>query len=241
MKQLLLVWAILIGSVLFSENAPFPFFEPPHNWQMSNPIHFTDGVKIGFVQSERKIFTPAITLSLEKIPCDEKTYIETVKKNHRSDITKRVRELGLLETKSGKAHLIQIDMKNNWGKIRILQSILVKDQVAYIQTASCLREDFLKIHQDFLSAFRSLTVADGLLSSLSNHQELEDKLEKLTVSWKKYISSAKGKKEELFKESFFQKNQWGPFTDYVTKKYAENGICWQILAIQYIKDQLMSM
>ena len=172
---------------------------------MSNPAYFKDGIKIGFVQSQKAIFTPAITLCIEPFSCGEKTYLRSVKNNHRSDITKSVRDLGFLQTKSGKARLFQIDTKNSWGKIRILQSILLKDGIAYIQTASCLRKNFLKIHQDFLKSFQTLSISDDLISSLENQQEFEKKLQSLNLSWKKYLSSAKGRKEDLFKGSFFQK------------------------------------
>lgn len=241
MKRFLVVSILFLSSVLYCDQSQFSFFQPPPDWLMSNPKDFKDGVKIGFVASKRKIFTPAITLTLEKIPCSEKTYIEIVKKNHKSDITKDVRELGLLQTKSGSAHLLQIDTKNTWGKVRILQAILVKEGVAYIQTASCLREDFLKIHRDLLDSFNSLSVSDDLVSSLKEKKDFEERMESLFRSWRKHLRTAKGEKEVLFKGSFFQKNQWGPFTEYITKNHSDCGICWQILAIQYVKEKLMDM
>ncbi|CCB89374.1 hypothetical protein [Simkania negevensis] len=241
MKRFLLLCFLFFSSLLCSNQPQFTFFQPPEGWLMSNPTHLEDGLKIGFVQSQRKIFTPAISLYIEKIPCDEKTYLNAVLKNHRSDITKSIRGLGLLQTKSGKSHLLQIDTKSNWGKIRILQSILVKEGYAYIQTATCLREDFLKINQELLKSFQSLCVADDLPSTLENHEELDKKLATLLTSWKKHLQTAKGEKEDLFKANFFQRNQWLPFTEYITHNYAEFGICWQILAIQYVKEQLMRM
>lgn len=239
MKRFLILCSIFLTCTLYANEPQFSFFQPPEGWLMSNPMHFNEGLKIGFVQSERKIFTPAISLFIEKIPCDEKTYIDAVKKNHRADITKSIRELGLLQTKSGKSHLLQIDTKSNWGKIRLLQSILVKDGYAYIQTATCLREDFLKINQELLKSLQSLCVAEDLPSTLENHKEFDTKLASLFTTWKKYLQTAKGEKEELFKANFFQRNQWVPFTDYITQNYEEFGICWQILAIQYVKEQLM--
>ena len=241
MKRFFWIASILLTSLLSSEEKPFSFFRPPPGWLMSNPMHFKDGVKIGFVQSERKIFTPAISLSIEKIPCDEKTYIDAVKKNHRLDITKNIRELGLIETKSGKAHLLQINTKNSWGNICILQAILIKNGYAYIETATCLREDFTKINEELLNSLKSLVIAPDLAASIENHEELDKKLASLKTSWKKYLSTAKGKKEELFKEKFFQQNQWVPFTEYIIKNYEGFGICWQLLAIQYVKEELMNL
>ena len=197
-------------------------------------VFLTSTVAIGQLLGQE-----AISLYIEKIPCDEKTYLDAVLKNHRSDITKSVRELGLLQTKSGKSHLLQIDTKSNWGKIRILQSILVKDGYAYIQTATSLRKDFLKINQELLKSFQSLCVAEDLPSTLENHEEFDKKLTTLFKSWKKHLQTAKGEKEELFKANFFQRNQWVPFTEYITQNYEDFGICWQILAIQHVKEQLM--
>ena len=213
MKKLFLFLLPLIFSMTTQAKEPFfPVMTPPKGWLISDPTLFEEGVKIGFVQSQRKIFTPAISLSLEKIRDTAlKDYLKVVRKLHETNPRNRYHELGYLETKSGKAHLSQIDMTNQWGDIRILQAIILHDGYAVIQTATALKKDFAKVQDNFLESFRSLTLSPDLLASLGDSagaKQLKRKLETLKISWKKYCSSSSGKKEALFVSDFFQKNQW---------------------------------
>lgn len=245
MNRFLILCSILLTSFLAAscpvEKPPFAFFQPPKGWLISDPTNFEDGVKIGFVQSKRKIFTPAMSLAIEKVSCDQKTYVEAVKKIQLSDMTKNVSELGLIETKSGKAHLLQIETKNSWGKVHILQAILIKDGYAYIQTTSCLSEDFLKLHETFLNSLNSLSITSSPFAIIEQDEDLDKKIHDLKTCWKKHLKTTREIKEDLFKGNFFQKNQWIPFTEYLTKHYTNLGICWQILVIQHIKDELMNL
>ena len=219
--------------------SPFAFFSPPSHWLIASPEKQNSDIKIGFIASKRKVFTPALSFAVEKID-HPLTYLKAVKSHHLKNRFHTLTDLGEFETKSGKAHLFQIEVKNNWGNIRILQSILIRDQKAYILTGSCLKKDFQEISQLFLQSFRSLTLAKDVFSSIGTENPLTIKISDLKKSFSKYLLSAKGCKEDLFETRFFQDNQWEPFLEAVKQYGQDLGICWQVLAIKEIKDHLIN-
>ena len=243
MKQLLiplffLLFRTPLSSQAHSQSHPFAFFNPPPGWVVSNPC-FLGKVKIGFIKSKRETFAPAISLLIEKISCSEKEYVDGTKKIHRSDPTQDVRTLGLIETKSGQAHLFQIDTENSWGRTHILQAILIKEGFAYVQTATFLKEDFLSLSDQILKSFKSLLVMPTPFSHIENHQEMTKKFNYLNSFWKRHCKEAGKSKEELFKDPLFQKKHWLPFVESIVKSDKNFRICWQILATQYMKEELM--
>jgi len=235
----LLLFFLLFSAVLHANQFPFAFFDPPSGWFLSPSRHFEDGVKIGFVESKKKIFSPSITLSIEKISCSEEEYLKNVKTAHSFDRIKDVRVLGIFETNSGKAHLLQIDTKHPWGDIRMLQALLIKQGYAHIHTAACLKTDFAKIRDQLLKSFQSLRVSFDFFSTVHDNKKLENSFNYLKMAWKDYAESERNHGKGSFRKDLFQKTQWLPFIEVIKKDYADLGICWQILAIEYLKEELV--
>ena len=226
MKKLLFVSFFLFcfffsRTICSASLPPFYYFHPPKDWLISDPTHLPKEVKIAFIQSERKMITPSINLTLEKVDVPIETYIQEVKKIHQTDRTTQCRELGILNTKSGNAHLLEISMKKEWGDIRILQSILIKDGFAHLLTALSLKKDFMKYHELFLSTFKSLTIAPDLYSSITEEEPRKVLKEK--------IHSLRSLQEE---------EQLRSLLSFMDTSLEKEGKCWQILAIQYIKNNL---
>lgn len=225
---------------LWSSELFFATFDPPQGWMISDPARYEKGVQVGFIQSNKRIFTPSITLSYEKVGnVDLATYLKAVRQNFEADRHNRFQELGTLKTKSGDGILIQVDMKNRFGEIRVLQAISLHHGTAIIHTATCSKEEFLKVHEDFLKSFKSLTIFPSLSSS-SGDALLKEKVEGMFKCWKKYRTTSKDSNEKLFASSFFQNNQWKPFVNYVEKELNSQGSCWQILAINHLKKTLLT-
>ena len=239
MKAALLLFFLLITSFVTANPAFFPTFTPPQGWLIADPSKLEESVQVGFVESTKRLFSPSITLTLEPIGnIDLKTYLEAVKKHYHADRTNRYRELGIINTSLGKTPLLQIDMENQWGKIRVLQAISLHADYAVIQTAVCLQKDFLKVHETFLNTFKSITVYPSLFDSIDN-APFQSKVETLYGSWKKYVATAKDDTKTLFTSPFFQNNQWTPFVNFVEKELANQGPCWQFLALRHIKESLL--
>ncbi|MCP5504275.1 MAG: hypothetical protein H7A41_03890 [Chlamydiales bacterium] len=218
----------------------FVTFEPPKGWLIADPSQYQDGMQIGFIESKKKIFSPSITLSLEKVgKVDLKTYIRAVQKNYEADRMNQFQELGNLHTQCGTGTLIQVDMKNRYGKVRLLQAITIHNGYAIIHSAAVLKDHFLSIHESILKSFKSLTTYPTVAASC-NHPDFQEKIDAVIKCWKKYRKTSKSDNETLFKSSFFQNNQWKPFVSYIENELNSQGSCWQLLAIKHIKETLLT-
>ncbi|MCB1082619.1 MAG: hypothetical protein KDK63_05695 [Chlamydiia bacterium] len=228
----------LLPLFLFAKVPFFATFDPPEGWVIGDPSKYGKGIQVGFIQSNRKVFTPSITLAFEPIGnTDQNTYVSAAK----SLFIKRgarVQELGSFESKSGKGVLLQIDEKKGWGEVRTLQAITLHEHTAIIHSAAILKEDFLKFHETLLKSFQSLALYPNLAASCPD-KKLQEKIDGMLKCWKKYRSTANGDACASFSGDFFQNNQWKPFVNYVEKELNSQGSCWQILAINHMKETLI--
>ncbi len=217
-----------------------PFFtviDPPKGWLFTDPSKYEDGVKVVFIASDKKVFTPSLTLTIEYVGnASIAEYTKALEKIYRRD---DFQELGTFKTSVGIAHLFQIDRKNQWGAIRILQSITLYKNFALIQTGACLKKEFLELHETYLKSFKSLQTTPSILASCSEFS-LEKRIEEVTKCWRNLCLSSKNDKESLFASSFFQNIHWKPFVNYIESALESKGICWQFLAIKHIQETLLS-
>lgn len=235
MKSFFLIF--LCSFSLFAKESFFATFDPPKGWLVSDPSKYEKGIKVGFIASNRQIFTPSMTYAVEKVgEINMETYLNALRKIH---CHHRMQELGTFQSNAGKTHLIQIDLKNEWGEIRLLQAISLHMGYALIQTASCLKKDFLKWHETFLSSFKSFTTYPNVFASCVEPL-FEEKIKVLARCFQKYRSTSKDDIHTLFASPFFQKNQWEPFVKYLEKRLQSKGACWQLLAIKHIQETLLT-
>ncbi|MCB1107207.1 MAG: hypothetical protein KDK76_03835 [Chlamydiia bacterium] len=234
MKHLLF---LLIPCLLFTSEPFFTFVDPPKEWLISDPSKYEEGVKVAFIASKQKVFTPSITLTIENVgKATMDDYVQALKRIYQAD---EFQELGIFTTSVGVAHLFQIDRNAQWGQMRLLQAITLYKGHALIQTGACLKKDFLDVHETFLNTFKSLQTTPSLLTTC-NHPTFEKRLENITKCWKKLCATSKDDKKTLFNSPFFQDNQWKPFVSYIEKELKEKGLCWQFLALKYIQESLLT-
>jgi len=227
----------LLPFTLFSFEPFFTVIDPPKGWLFTDPSKYEDGVKVVFIASDKKMFTPSLTLTVEHVGnASIAQYIKALEKIYRRD---DFQELGTFKTSTGTAHLFQIDRKNQWGNIRILQAITLHEGFALIQTGACLRKEFLEVHETYLNAFKSLRTTSSILTSCSD-PSLEKRLEEITKCWRKLCLTSKDDKESLFTSSFFQNNHWKPFVNYIESALESEGVCWQFLAVKHVQETLLS-
>ena len=236
---------------LYSE--PFYYFVPPTKWQVVDPEALSKRVKIGFVCHSNKSFPPSINLALEKIDITQAEYIQIVKKLHQADASNQWRDLGFLKTQSGNAHLGQLDTKNHWNQLKMLQSILVKDGYAFIMTGVARKKDFTKFQDEFLKMFRSLTVTKDLYSSIEDPKKkvlLIEQMTQLKEDCLSQVSEAFSKPNlneddkfvmlsHLFSEKSFYKKYLLPFEQFLDKYYSREGLYWQIHVIHQLQDEII--
>jgi hypothetical protein len=158
------------------------YFFPPSSWSLADPSTLSKRVKVAFFGKGEKGFQPSLNLSVEEIATSASEYLKAVKKIHEKDSAKRWRHLGKFNTAAGEAMLTEIDTRNSWGAIRLLQLIFVKEKSAYILTACALKEEFVKFYKDFQKAFHSFTLTRDLTEAVSpslRREELRSQLAKM--------------------------------------------------------------
>ena len=227
----------LLPLTLFAHKPFFTVIDPPKGWLFTDPSKYEEELKVVFIASNKNMVTPSLTLAVEYVGnASIVEYTKALEKIYQRD---DFQKLGVFKTSTGTAHLFQIDRKNQWGAIRILQAITLYEGFALIQTGACLKRKFLELHETYLKSFKSLRTTPSILT-FCNDPSLEKRLEELTKCWRKLCLTSKDDKGSLFISSFFQNNQWKPFVNYIQSELESEGICWQFLAIKHVQEALLS-
>jgi hypothetical protein len=150
----LLMVLLQTGSIIGAEAQ----FTPPSEWRSADPAILPKHVKIMVVGQGSHEMPPSINLGYEEFSGSLKDYLKIVKEFNKSQGDPWT-DLGTIETKSGPASLSQVDMASEWGTIRQMHVILLKDSVIYILTAAALKEEFPKFYPAFFESLKSLQIS----------------------------------------------------------------------------------
>lgn len=151
----LVSFAETASSILNPETPGAVYFIPPEGWRLAEDEKLGQHVKLMVVGKATNQFPPSINLSTEPYRGTLKDYLKIVKSINDAKGLKW-QNLGTIQTKAGEASLSQLDTKNQWGDVRMLHAILVKDGIVYILTAASLKEEFSSHYKAFIDAIRSL-------------------------------------------------------------------------------------
>jgi hypothetical protein len=145
-----------VAPQLQTENEPAAIaFEPPVGWKEADRSVFPPSIKIMIVGKGEHEFPPSLSLGTEAFEGTLQDYIKIIKSiNQAKGI--EWKDLGLIRTGAGDASLSQIFNKTQWGNIKVMNAILVKNGTVYILTAAALQEEFPKFYKEFFAAMRSL-------------------------------------------------------------------------------------
>lgn len=132
-------------------------FVPPEGWVPVDSKELTGNIKIKYIGKGNGSIAPAITLMVKPFSGTLKDYLKKVKAINDSH-GDEWKDLGLIKTDAGKGSLSQLDMKTQWGYIRIMHLILIKDGNVYVLTASAPKEEFGRFYAQFFTALRSLKI-----------------------------------------------------------------------------------
>jgi hypothetical protein len=196
------------------------FFNPPREWTIADPGALSSHVQVAFIKPRAQGFCPSINLAIEETSVSLSEYLKAVKGIHEQDRANQWRALGKVKTAAGMAQLTQIDTPSEWGPLRLLQLILIKDAHAYILTAAALKEEFSQFYQEIQSSFRSLNLTSDLFLPLSQLEQREQ---------------IKHKKEELINSLGVG---WAAFEQEITSHSAEMGSYWQLLVLKEAQEEL---
>jgi hypothetical protein len=134
-------------------------FTPPKGWKRVIESELPKSVKFMVVGEGKSYFPPSINLGLEEHKGTLREYLDLVKRINESQGTEW-RDLNIFETKAGKASLSEIVMGTEWGEIRMMHLIFLKEGMCYILTAAAKKEEFSELLPLFYEAFRSFEIQD---------------------------------------------------------------------------------
>ena len=219
----------------------YGFFTPPHNWELVDPKKLSPGVKIGFIGPTKKELRPSINLAIEEVNVSLSDYVLAVKKIHEADPNNRWRDLGKFWTHSRESRLTEIESRSEYGQIRLMQLITLKNKTAYIITASALKEEFSNFYQDFQSVFRFFNVTADLIGALpdpTKRYNLQSQIDSLGAVLNEARPS-NASLEKAFSQEEFQKKSYPPFQNSIIHDYSAMGAYWQVLVLQFTHENLI--
>jgi hypothetical protein len=155
------------------------------------------------------------------------------------------RDLGVVQTAAGNAQLVQIDMKTEWGPVRLMHAVLVYSGRAYVLTSAALKEEFTSFYRDFFLAMNSLQINKNVFDSIENPKQrasLEEALQKLREAWQGYckersIRSERENPLEIFQSEEFQKKFWKPFETSLETSFPDKNAEWKSQLLNQIKEE----
>jgi hypothetical protein len=226
-------------------------FNPPDNWHLADPKALPPSVKIMVVGQSSTDFPPSINLGTEKYNGNLKEYLKMIKSINDAQGAEW-KDLGTIRTQAGTASLSQVDAKTEWGEIRMMHVIFIRDNTAYILTAAALKNEFSQYYKDFFKSMRSLRFNKNVYEAVSN-PALKTKLlsenESLKSAWSKLIDQEKRQHEntrieqiaqDVFNGEDFQTNSWVPFKNLITKDFQQLGPAWQKQLLNQVQSELMT-
>lgn len=218
------------------------FFTPPQGWEIADPRSLSPKVKIAFLKNTGKGFCPSINLAIEETSASLNEYLKAVKSIHEQDRSNHWRALGKVRTAAGLAQLTEIDGTTEWGPIRMLQLILIKEGHAYVLTAAVLKEEFANFYKEIQSAFRSMTLSSDLLGNIPQLERREmlkqDQLQLIEAA--KNALGASPDVKNILDDPLFQENHWLPFQQAILTKFTDMGAFWQVLLLKSTQEKLLT-
>ncbi|MBS0620778.1 MAG: hypothetical protein JSS61_04895 [Verrucomicrobia bacterium] len=211
---------------------PISYFLPPSQWQIAPPEKLSSRVKMAFMKKTSSGLCPSINLAVERTDATLGEYLKAVKETYERDRNKHWRALGKVKTAAGLAQLTEVDLPSEWGPVRILQQIFLKEGHAYILTAAALREEFAEHYKEIQTSFRSFTLTNDLLSTIPELQRrslLKEKQEHLLLA----------ALDDSFDEENFQKECWLPFQEMILSQFSDMGPFWQTLILKTSRSALI--
>ncbi len=227
-------------SVEVEEPRLFSCITPPKGWEIANPQFLAKTVQIAFLKKSIRGFSPSINLAIEKSNLSLSEYLSVIRQIHESDKRNRWRQLGKVHTLSGIGQLTEIDAVTEFGAVRMLQLILLKQGYAYVVTAAALKEEIAQYYKEFQSAFRSLQVTSDLISAvplMERRSCLKERKEQLISSWQRALQLG----ATSLSDPAFQKEHWIPFQAGIVQDFEDMGLHWQVLMLKDVQEKMVAL
>ncbi|MEZ5315660.1 MAG: hypothetical protein R3E91_05600 [Chlamydiales bacterium] len=132
---------------------------PPKGWDcVSDPEQLPQKVSLIYIGKGKTPFTPSLNIASEETSLELEKYLALAKSYHEAQGDSQCKQLGTIETKAGNAQLLQIDKTTQWGHIRFIQAVILKDSKAYVVTATSLQEEFASLSPCIFKSIQSFSI-----------------------------------------------------------------------------------
>jgi hypothetical protein len=226
-------------------------FTPPEGWMIADAKALPPSVKIMVVGQGEHEFPPSINLGVEDFNGTLKEYLKTIKAINDSQGAEW-KDLGTIRTEAGNASLSQVDSKTEWGDVRMMHVVLVKNKKAFILTAAALKEEFPRFYKDFFRSMRSLRINKDIyemVPTASRRAQLEKADVTLKDGWNSLIDKEKSAEtssetppiaHKVFESAEFQEKYWAPFKSMLESDFRDLGKDWQEYLLTKIQNDLIN-
>lgn len=200
-------------------------FVPPSGWRVADLEALPKNVKIMVVGKGKYEYPPSLNLTTEEFKGSIKDYLKIVKNINEAQKSDW-KDLGFLKTEAGEASLSQVDSKTEWGHVRLMHVITVKNGIAYILTAAALKEEFPQFYKDFFNSMKSLKINKNIFDIVKDPKRREN-LRQMTTEMQKAFEqaqnpqSAYGTRSQFFHSESFQQNYWIPYQAKIDHSFPE--------------------
>lgn len=130
-------------------------FTPPQGWRLVDPKELPGTIKAMVIGKGQGPVPPTISLGIDPFSGTLKEYLKKVKAINESH-GDEWKDLGNIQTEAGPASLSQVDIKTQWGVVRAMHVIFLKDGNIYILTTSSSKQEFSQFYPEFFKVMRSL-------------------------------------------------------------------------------------
>lgn len=146
-------------------------FHLGNEWRVVDHTKMAKSVKQSYLCKQRGDAPFTTVVTTEKLIVSEEAYLSAVEKRHREKPGASVINLGKINTLSGKATLLQIDLSNQSVPLKLLQLILCHENSAYIITGSCSQKGYLDAFPVFREIFQSVQIVSEIDSVLTEEEK----------------------------------------------------------------------
>jgi hypothetical protein len=225
-------------------------FKPPAGWHFAEKTTLGPHTKVMVVGKGAHEYPPSINLVTENFSGTLKEYLKIVKEINKAK-GEEWKDLGKIKTQSGEASLSQVDMKTEWGVVRLMHVIYLKEGTVYILTAASLKDEFAKFYKEFFNSFTSFKINKTVFELISDKKKrtlLEKAVADLEQAWKPILQMAMKEnpamsRGEVSKKAFaneeFQKKYWEPFKVILTQHFKEMSSRWQNDVLTQTQERLV--
>lgn len=235
----------------FAEEESSCFFTAPSGWQYVDTSSLPQTIKLFVRGKSESEVPPTLNLAVESTSLDLEHYLTAARNAYCSTGYAQWCQLGTIDTESGECRLTQIEQETEWGIVKIMQAIMVRNHTAYVLSASALKAEFPNYYEEFFQSIQSFTIKENPLEMVKADDKrlaLESACQRLKAHWFASFDKSRLAKPDLpeetvaivaFEQPQFQEAFWRPFQQMICESYEEMGTDWQSLVLNQMHEELL--